>query len=110
MNFDINYYLYENLTNTFYYDLKYVRKQSITEDKGHYIVIDENGYKLYEDSKVTKEINFTPNARIYSPRSIIKFGNDGLLSGGAGSFVVIYKDELSEITVTPASGRILLKE
>ncbi len=110
VNFDINYYLYENLTDTFYYDLKYIRKQSITEDNGHFIVVEDKSYKLYEDSKLTKEIIFTPNAKIYSPRNIIRFSSDGLLSGGAGTFLVKYKDETSEITVTPASGRLLLKE
>ncbi|MFI3209819.1 MAG: hypothetical protein R3Y64_02005 [Peptostreptococcaceae bacterium] len=110
MNFDINYYLYENFSHSFYYDIKKLRKQSIVENDTSYILLVDNGYKIIDDNVVLKEVLYPPNTKISSKGVRLAFNNTGTLVGNVYTFIVGYKDNINEITITPVSGRVLLKE
>lgn len=93
-------------------DIRYVRKSNMLGDFSTYIhYTDTNGYILQSNKKSEKEVSLPKNARLENSHGgKIIFNINGAPQPKGGSTRVFYKNNMKEITVVPASGRVLLKE
>lgn len=94
-------------------DIRYVRRINMFSDYNTYIYYinqdNHEGYVLRKDGKNVKSIVLPKNVKIARSIDIIKFKSDG--SPQKASTIEIYNHRLRKtITITPVSGRVLLKE
>ncbi|HFG2299216.1 pilus assembly FimT family protein [Clostridioides difficile] len=94
-------------------DIRYVRRINMFSNYNTYIYYinqgKHEGYVLRKDGKNIKSIMLPKNAKIARSIEIIKFKSDG--SPQKASTIEIYNNRLRKtITITPVSGRVLLKE
>ncbi|MDR1773295.1 MAG: hypothetical protein LBR30_00240 [Clostridioides sp.] len=94
-------------------DIKYVRRKNMLGDYNTYITfVKKNGissYILTEEGK-SREIIFPKGIVTKSGDVVLKFNKDGKFSNNY-SIIRVEKGSYSrEITITPISGRVLLKE
>lgn len=110
VNVNINSNSFRNTVNEFYNDLVYIKKKGILEDKTTYILLEDDRYILRESGKNKKIVNFPKNMILSSNMSKIIFNKQGTLGNRGTTFRLAYQNLSKEITITPVSGRILIKE
>lgn len=112
--YDANLYKFQSISKQLCSDLRYIRKKNILGDNKTYISLEnKNGQKVYilkEDGKVKKEVILPKDMKILYLQSIIIFERNGTINNKGATITLKYKEQKNEITVTPVSGRILLKE
>lgn len=94
-------------------DIRYVRRINMFSNYNTYIYYikqeEQEGYVLRKDGKNVKSIVLPRKVRIARSIETIKFKSDG--SPQKSTTIEIYNDRLNKtITITPVSGRVLLKE
>ncbi|WP_227845269.1 MULTISPECIES: hypothetical protein [unclassified Clostridioides] len=94
-------------------DIRYVRRINMFSNYNTYIYYikqkEQEGYVLRKDGKDVKSIVLPRNVRIARSIETIKFKSDG--SPQRATTIEIYNGRLNKtITITPVSGRVLLKE
>jgi len=95
-------------------DIRFVRRENMLGNYNTYIYYTKKdgaeGYALRKDGEDIKTNLLPQGAKIDHSLSTIKFKIDGS-PAEKGSTIEVFKDKYSKfITITPVSGRILLKE
>ncbi|MTI65420.1 MAG: type II secretion system protein [Firmicutes bacterium] len=94
-------------------DIRYVRVKKMTEGKDYKIYIDDNFYEMRKGIKTIKRVDLPKDIKIISNyrKECIYFTYRGapVMSGSINIFDQKEK-RYYQITIVPASGRILLKD
>ena len=95
-------------------DIRYVRARNMCSDFSTYIYYknEENviSYILREGGNDIKRVSLPKNTNLSYKINKIIFRQDGAIDGIGETIIVNYKNEKTEITIVPFSGRVLLKE
>lgn len=94
-------------------DIRNVRFMRITEGKNYYVSLESSQYTIKEGVKVIKRVKFEQDFKISHnfTRGDISFTYNGAPTYGGGTITMFdnKKNKYCEITIIPATGRILLK-
>lgn len=113
--YNTDLYNFQSISKQLCNDLRYVRKKNILGDSSTYISLEtKNKQKMYilkEEGKIKKEVILPKDIKILYLNSIIIFEKNGTINNKGATITIKYKNKkTNEITVTPVSGRIFLKE
>lgn len=94
-------------------DIRNVRFIRITEGKNYYVSLESSQYTIKEGVKVIKRVKLEQDFKITHnfTRGDISFTYNGAPTYGGGTISIFdnKKNKYCEITIVPATGRILLK-
>lgn len=92
-------------------DIRYIRLMKMTEGGGYRILLHEEYYRVLNGTKELKTVELPTHMHLLYPAQVIRFKLNGAPSW-AGTIYVRDKKSGSyyEITIVPASGRVLLKD
>lgn len=94
-------------------DIRNVRYMKMTEGKSYLISLEGTQYTVKEGTKVIKRVILEKDFKITNnfPRGEISFTYNGAPTYGGGTITIFdnKKNKYCEITIVPATGRILLK-
>ena len=85
----------------------------IGNEKVYMLFIEENnceGYILMEEGRQSKKVFLPKGIELACPTSKILFNTKGGFYKGGTTITIIKKDNYTDITIVPTSGRILIKE
>ena len=92
-------------------DIRYVRLMKMTEGGGYRILLHEQYYRVLDGSKELKTVELPKQLEILYPSQIIRFKQNGApIWAGTISIRDKKSGRYYEITIVPASGRVLLKD
>ncbi|WZL71456.1 prepilin-type N-terminal cleavage/methylation domain-containing protein [Clostridiaceae bacterium 35-E11] len=95
-------------------DIRMIRLLKMTEGKYYQIQLNKDHYKILIGIKKIKRVNFHKNIETFCNNKYISFSCQGAPTGSeTADTIKIYHrktNEFYEITIVPASGRVLLKE
>ncbi|AOT68169.1 type II secretion system protein [Geosporobacter ferrireducens] len=92
-------------------DIRYIRLMKMTEGGAYRILLHEEYYRVLNGSKELKTVELPKHMQLLYPAQVIRFNQNGAPSW---SGTISVRDKKSgryyEITIVPASGRVLLKD
>lgn len=92
-------------------DIRNVRYLRMTEGKAYRIILMDNGYKILNGPEIIKNINFSKKINLQFTYKEIMFSYNGAPNRGDTITVKnTNSNKTFDITIVPASGRILLKD
>ncbi|MBF8982647.1 prepilin-type N-terminal cleavage/methylation domain-containing protein [Lutibacter sp. B2] len=93
-------------------DLRAMRLASMTEGEGYMLYLRKNYYVINNGLRRIKKVTFVPNYEVLPGKQRIMFNYNGSPSYGGMTIKIINRKtkKYIEITIVPASGRILLKD
>ena len=108
-NYKVNSFIKQMTT-----DIRYIRQvNKIGNEKIYMILTEENnceGYILVENGQQVKRVFLPKGIDLECPISKILFNTKGGFYQGGTTITIIKKDNYTDITIVPTSGRILIKE
>lgn len=94
-------------------DIRAIRLLKMTEGKGYQMQINKDHYKVLIGTKEIKVVKFHKHIETLHRNKYISFSYQGApMEGSAGTITIQNKKTgtFYEITIVPATGRVLLKE
>lgn len=114
VKFNLSDYKINSFVKQMTSDMRYIRKINKLGNSNVYIafITQDNfdGYILRENGETTKQVFLPENVDLKCPVSKLLFNTNGSFYTGGTTISIIQKNNYTEITIVPTSGRILIKE
>lgn len=114
LKFNLYNYEVDSFAKQLCSDIRYVKSNNMLGDTNSFVIMTnengKNGYTLIDKGAKVKDLYLPNNVDIKYKNKKIYFMKDGTPSPTGSTIRIVSEKIIKEITIVPASGRVLFKE